>query len=169
MTVRTAELVIAIALLIGSIAVAIKAAELNVGWVPGRGPGAGAWPFWLAVGMGLSCVWTLVRWVRHVTPESRSQEPFIHSDTLPIVAITVGALLGLLIGIHIIGMYFSLALFMLFYVRFVGRHSWPVTIAVVIGTPVFIFCLFEWALTTSLPKGLSMFEPLYYPIYDLIY
>ena len=34
-------------------------------------------------------------------------------------------------------------------------------------TPVFIFCLFDWALTIPLPKGIS--EPLFYPIYDLIY
>lgn len=81
----------------------------------------------------------------------------------------MGGLFGLLIGIHIIGMYASLALFMVFYIRFVGRHSWLVTALFAIGTPVFMFCLFEWALTTSLPKGLAMFEPLYYPLYDLMY
>jgi hypothetical protein len=38
---------------------------------------------------------------------------------------------------------------------------------VTIGVPVFIFCMFEWALTIPLPKAIS--EPLFYPIYDLIY
>jgi len=30
-----------------------------------------------------------------------------------------------------------------------------------------MFLLFEWALATTLPKGIS--EPLFYPLYDLIY
>ncbi|MFN0262915.1 tripartite tricarboxylate transporter TctB family protein [Tepidamorphus sp. 3E244] len=159
----------AIFLLLASIAIAIKSTELNIGWIPGRGPGAGMWPFYLALGMALSCLWTLWRWYRRTTPESRSEEPFLSKETMPIVAITVGALFGLLVGIHIIGMYLSIALFMVFYIGFVGRHSWLVTAAFAIGTPIFMFCLFEWALTTTLPKGLEMFEPFYYPLYDLMY
>lgn len=169
MTTKTAELSMAIFLLLASIALMYKSSELNIGWISGRGPGAGMWPFYLALGMALSCVATIYRWYKRATPESRNEEPFLSSETFPIVAITVGSLLGLLIGIHIIGIYFSLAAFMIFYIGFVGRHNWLTTMLISIGTPIFIFCLFEWALTTSLPKGLSMFEPLYYPIYDLIY
>ena len=169
MTTKTAELSMAIFLLLASIALMFKSAELNIGWIPGRGPGAGMWPFYLSLGMALSCLAIMYRWYKRVTPESRNEDPFLSPETFPIVAITTGALIGLLVGIHIIGIYFSLALFIVFYVGYVGRHSWGLTAALAIGTPVFIFCLFEWALTTTLPKGLEMFEPLYYPIYDLIY
>jgi hypothetical protein len=79
----------------------------------------------------------------------------------------VVALVGLLIGTYYIGIYFSLILFLLFFVRIMGRQSWPITLGIALLTPVFIFCLFDWALTIPLPKGLS--EPLFYPIYDLIY
>lgn len=167
MTVRTAELLMAIALALLSVAFMVKSTELNIGWVPERGPGAGAWPFWLSLGMLAASLATLFRWFRGVTPESRSSELFMSRSAVSIVGTAVAALTALLIGIHYIGIYFSLILFLAFFVRIMGRHSWPTTLAIALLTPVFIFCLFEWALTIPLPKGLS--EPLFYPIYDLIY
>src|SRR5690606_32262108 len=68
MTVRTAELLVAIVLAIMSAGIMWKSTELNIGWVRGSGPGGGAWPFWLAAGMLGTCVWTIVRWIRRVTP-----------------------------------------------------------------------------------------------------
>jgi hypothetical protein len=167
MTVRTVELLMVIALSLLSLAFMLKSTELNIGWVPGRGPGAGAWPFWLSVGMLAASLATLYRWFRGATPESRSTEVFMSRSAVSIVGTAVAALTALLIGIHVIGIYISLILFLLFFVRIVGRHSWPTTLGIALLTPVFIFCLFEWALTIPLPKALS--EPLFYPIYDLIY
>jgi hypothetical protein len=167
MTVRTAELLMAIALTLLSVAFMVKSAELSIGWVPGRGPGAGAWPFWLSLGMLITCLATIYRWFKGVTPESRSTEVFMTKGAVSIVGTAVAALTALLIGIQTIGIYFSLILFLLFFIRIVGRHAWLTTLAIALLTPVFIFCLFEWALTIPLPKGLS--EPLFYPIYGLIY
>jgi hypothetical protein len=167
MTVRTAELVMAIVLALASIGLMIKSNELNIGWVAGRGPGAGAWPFWLAFGMLLCCIATLVRWYLGLTPESRNLDLFMSRETVKIVGVSAGAILFLLSATHVIGIYFALVLFLLFYIRFVGRHTWPLTIMLTIGIPVFIFCLFEWALKIPLPKSFT--EPMFYPIYDLMY
>src|SRR5690606_28224352 len=133
------------------------------------GPGGGAWPFWLAAGMLGTCVWTIVRWIRRVTPQSRSREVFMTADTLAIVGPVVVGLVLLMAGTHLIGMYFSVFFFMIGFVRFLGRHSWTTTIALAIAAPVVMFCLFEWALTTTLPKGDIVPEWIYYPLYDLIY
>lgn len=167
MTVRTAELLMAIATIVISIALMIKSAENHIGWVAGRGPGAGFWPFWLATVMMLASVWTLVRWFMRVTPESRNLEAFIARDSMPIVFVTVAALIFLVGASHIIGLYFALLVFLFFYMKAVGGHSWMLTIILSVATPVFIFLLFEWALSIPLPKGYS--EPLFYPIYDLMY
>lgn len=167
MTVRTAELVMAILLILASIALMIKSAENQIGWVQGRGPGAGAWPFWLSAVMLLSCIATLIRWFRGATPESRNYDSYIDRDTLFLVGITVGALLVLLGLTHIIGLYASLMLFLLFYLKVVGRHGWGLSVALTVGIPLFIFGLFEWALTIPLPKAMS--EPLFYPVYDVMY
>jgi putative tricarboxylic transport membrane protein len=167
MTVRTAELLVAVILAIISAGIMWKSTELNVGWVRGSGPGGGAWPFWLATGMLLCCIWTIVRWVRRVTPQSRSTEIFMTSDTMAIIGPIVVGLVLLMVGTHTIGMYFSVFIFMIAFVRFLGRHSWVTTFSLAVAAPVVMFVLFEWALTTSLPKGIS--EPLFYPLYDLIY
>lgn len=167
MTVRTAELLMAIATIVISLAFMWKSTELSIGWVPQKGPGSGAWPFWLSTGMLLASIATLVRWFRKTTPESRSDEAYISRTALYVVGVSVGALLFLLIATHFVGIYIALLFFLFFYLRFVGRHGWVTTLSLTIGVPVFIFCLFEWALTIPLPKAIS--EPLFYPIYDLIY
>ena len=167
MTVRTAEFLMAIVLTLCSIALMIKSAELKIGWIEGRGPGSGAWPFWLATGMLLCCLTILWRWFRRITPESRNTSLYMTRETMVIVGTSAGAILFLLAATHWIGLYFSLVLFLLFYLRFVGRHTWVLTIILTIGIPVFIFCLFEWALKIPLPKAIT--EPLFYPIYDLMY
>ena len=167
MTVRTAELLMGILTALASIGLMVKSAELNIGWVPERGPGSGAWPFWLSAGMLLASLATIVRWFRKLTPESRSLDLYMSRDTVVVVGISAGAILFLLAATHWIGIYASLMLFLLFYIKFVGRHSWAMTVALTIGIPVFVFCLFEWALKIPLPKSIS--EPLFYPIYDLMY
>ena len=167
MTVRQAEMAMAIILALCSIALMVKSADLNIGWIEGRGPGSGAWPFWLSSGMLLCCLWTMVRWFRRITPESRNTELYMTRDTVVIVGTSAGAILFLLGATHFIGIYASLVLFLLFYIRYVGRHKWLLTITLTIGIPVFIFCLFEWALKIPLPKSIT--EPLFYPIYDLMY
>jgi hypothetical protein len=73
----------------------------------------------------------------------------------------------LLSATHFIGLYLSLMVFLLFYIKYIGRHTWTVTICLMIGVPVFVFCLFEWALQIPLPKAGT--ESWFYPIYDLMY
>ena len=167
MTVRKAELLMAIATILMSLGFMWKSTELHISWVPDKGPGSGFWPFWLSAGLLMASTWTLVRWFLKQTPESRSEEPYLPREAIYVVGISVGAILFLLIAIHIIGIYLGLLFFMLFYVKFVGRHGWPLTLSLTFGVPVFIFCLFEWALTIPLPKAMT--EEWFYPVYDLIY
>ena len=167
LTVRTAELATALICALCSIGLMVKSAELNIGWVEGRGPGAGAWPFWLSAGMLAASLVTVWRWFRRRTAQSRSLEPYISRESVLVVGVSAGSILFLLVATHLIGLYAALFLFLLFYLQFVGRHSWPLTAALMIALPVFIFCLFEWALKIPLPKSIT--EPLFYPIYDLMY
>lgn len=167
MTVRTAELLMAIFLALASIGFMVKSSENYIFWVPGRGMGAGAWPFWLSAGMLLSCIWTIVRWFRRVTPESRSSLIFMNYTSVYFVGVSVVALTLLLIGTHFIGIYFSLAVFLFFFIRILGKNSWITSIAVSVLLPIGTFLFFEWALRIPLPKGYS--EPLFYPIYAIIY
>ena len=160
MSVRTAELLMGFATLFVALGLMahVYFDGLTIGWVEGRGPGAGMWPFWLSFGMALAAIATIVRWFQGATPESRRLDPFIAPETVFLVVISAVALFCFLVLITYVGTYFALMIFMLFYVRFLGRHSWAMSLALVFGTPIFVYLLFEVALTKYLPKGLPMFE-----------
>ena len=148
-----------------SIGMMVKSAELPIGWLPREGPGGGAFPFWLSAGMLACCVWIVINWVRKTSPISVSDEPYMDRQTLILFIIAAGALAVMIGLIHIIGVYFSVPLFLIYYIRFIGRHTWPTTIALAVLTPVAAFFFFEVALTITLPKGYT--EPLFYPLYDM--
>ena len=160
MSTRTAELLMGFCTLALSLGLmwSVYTDGLNIGWVDGRGPGAGVWPFWLALGMAGTSVWTLVRWFRGATPESRNPEPYIDPESFGLVAISFIALTVMLVLVGIVGTYIAIALFLGFYMRFVGGHSWRITTGMVIGAVIFIYFLFEWQLTKYLPKGWKVFE-----------
>ncbi|MGE4660442.1 MAG: tripartite tricarboxylate transporter TctB family protein [Arenicellales bacterium] len=160
MSTRTAELLAGIGLLVFSLVLmwTVYTDGLTIGWVEGRGPGAGVWPFWLSLGMALTSLWTVVRWVRRTTAESRNETPYIDSDPFALVAVSFVALTAMIFLVTIVGTYIAIALFLGFYMRFIGKHTWGMTTASVIGAVIFIYFLFEWQLTKYLPKGLPIFE-----------
>lgn len=164
---RKAELYMAVVMALFSVYLMWKSAELPIGWIPEEGPGGGAFPFWLALGMLICCIAIMVRWWRRTSPPSRSTSPFMDRETFVLFA-TVSLALAAMIGlIHIVGTYVSLPLFMAFYMRYLGRHSWKLVAPMAAATPVVAFLFFEVALRKTLPKGIT--EPLFYPIYELMY
>lgn len=168
MSVRKAELLMACVLILLSAGLMYKSTDgLAIGWIRGSGPGSGAWPFWLSTIMLLASIATLIRAWKRVTPQSRSNEIFMDRYTVQIVGITVLALTVLLLLTHWIGLYISLVGFLFFYFKIMGRHSWVTSILLTVLIPVGVFIFFEAMLVIPLPKGIS--EPLFYPIYDLIY
>jgi len=161
---RRAEFVMAAVMAVFSLYLMWKSAELPIGWEPERGPGGGAFPFWLSFGMLISCLVIIWRAIRRVTPESRSGEAYMDPTSLKLFAISAGSLGVMLLLINWIGVYGAVPLFLIFYVRFVGRHSWLTTGILAAATPVFTFFFFEIGLKILLPKGYT--EPLFYPLYE---
>ncbi len=164
---RRAELVMAVVLAAFSGYLMWKSAELPIGWIPKRGPGPGAFPFWLGAGMLACCAWIILRWLRGGGPQASSDEPYMDRHALNQFLLGAGSL-GVMIGlIHVIGVYGAVPLFLIFYMRVLGGHTWLKTGLMAILTPVATFLFFEIALQITLPKGYT--EPMFYPIYDLIY
>jgi putative tricarboxylic transport membrane protein len=162
---RRAELLMAVVLGLFSAYLMWKSAELPIGWIPGEGPGGGAFPFWLAAGMLLSTVWILVRALRGLTPQSQSSEPYFDSQSAVLIGLVVGALVLMIALIHWIGVYGAIPLFFVFYMKIIGRHSWLQTAVFAILAPIVTFFFFEILLHITLPKGAT--EALFYPLYDI--
>ena len=164
---RLAELLMAIVMGLFSVYLMIKSAELPIGWIPEQGPGGGAFPFWLSVGMLLCCIAMVINWLRKSSPPARSTEAYMSPQAWKQFAISAGSL-GVTIGLfHIIGVYFAIPMYLIFSMRTMGGHSWRLCGAVAFGVVVVTFLFFEITLNIVLPKGVT--EPLFYPLYDIFF
>ena len=62
-----------------------------------------------------------------------------------------------------------MAIFLLYYLRFLGRHSWFLTFSMAISLPIVFFVFFEGLMRITLPKGMPFMNPVFTPLYRLIY
>ncbi len=149
-----------------SIYLMVKSMELPIGWIEDEGPGGGMWPFWLAVIMLISCIGILFNWFRKHGPVASSTKVYIESHVVGEVAAVAIALVITVALFSWIGIYGALPLFLIFYLRFMGKHSWKLTALLTVLIPVVIFYFFEITLKIILPKGIT--EPLFLPLYKLL-
>lgn len=165
---RKAEFLMAVAMGIFSLYLMWKSAELPIGWISGEGPGGGAWPFWLSAVMAVCCGIILFNWYRRTSPPSKSEDVYMDRGTLIAVGLVAGSLIVSVALFYVIGVYGALPLFLVFYVRYLGKHSWPVTAAMATLTPIATFFFFDIALKITLPKGLPIVEEtIFYPLYKI--
>ncbi|MCH9806972.1 MAG: tripartite tricarboxylate transporter TctB family protein [Alphaproteobacteria bacterium] len=170
-----AELLLALTFAALSAYLMIKSAELPIGWIPDEGPGGGAWPFWLSAVMLGSCIWVLVNWVLRIGPVANNDGPLFEAGMFAPVFLVAAALticIGLIEGIGVggfggIGFYGALPLFLAFYLKVMGNHSWMTTILTAVLVPVVTFLFFEIMLKITLPKGMT--DPLFIPVYAFFY
>jgi len=164
---RRAELTMAVVLGLFSLYLMYlsQVPPLSIGWVPKKGPGAGAFPFWLSLGMLICCVAIFLRGLWRMTPQSRSRDVFMDRQTMINVGITVAAIFTMLLLTHFIGAYFAMFLFFAFYLGYFGKHKLSTTLAVSLLFPTAVFFLFESGMKILLPKGYA--EPLFIPLYKM--
>ena len=162
---RRAEIITAGILAVISIYLMWKSAELPIGYTIGEGPGGGFWPFWLSAIMFLSTVLIAFNWFRRTSPPSQSSEPFLDGYGKKMVALVAGGLTAFIGLIHFIGFYGAMPLFLIYYIRFLGRHGWFATLTIALLAPTFTFFFFDVAMRIVLPKG--YLEPLFIPLYHI--
>ena len=167
MSVRTAELLMAIMMGTFSIYLMYKSAELPIGWIEDEGPGGGYWPFWLSTIMLICCLGILYNWFRKHGPIATSDKIYIEPHVLVDVAAVATSLIVTVGLFSFVGIYGALPLFLIFYLRFLGKHSWKLTSALTISIPIVIFYFFEITLKIILPKGIT--EPLFIPLYKIFF
>lgn len=144
---RAADIVTAsILILLGGL-VLTDALRLGVGW-GSDGPNSGFFPFWLALIMVLSCAVIIVQAARK--PAGR---PFVTREKVgPVFKVLWPATASVML-IHWVGLYVSSALYIGFYMRWVGRHTWSAVVLLAFGIPVTIFLVFEKWFYVPMPKG----------------
>ena len=119
---RAADVATASFLMILGTVVLVEAIRLGFRWGP-DGPQSGFFPFWLAVVVIVHSAAILVRSLR-----KRSTEPFATRDQLYRVLTVAWPAAAMVLFTHFIGLYVAAALYLAFYMRLVGRHSWVATV-----------------------------------------
>ena len=144
---RTADLTTALVLMAGGGLVMWDSLRLGIGWGT-DGPQSGFFPFWLAVLLIASCaVIALQAW------RSTNPAPLVTRERLKPVLTTLLPATGFVVLTQFVGLYVGTAVFMGFYMRWIGRYPWVAVILVSVLFPLLTFIVFERWFLVPMPKG----------------
>jgi putative tricarboxylic transport membrane protein len=144
---RAADLITASLLIFLGSLVLVDAMRLGIGWGI-DGPKSGFFPFWLALIMIVCCVIIMAQQALKTT-----RHTFVNREKLrPVLTVLWPATLAVVL-MQWLGLYVASALYMGFYMRWVGRHSWAVVVLLSLGVPLVTFWIFERWFYVPMPKG----------------
>ena len=136
----------AVLTLLGGVVV-LDSMRIGIGW-GSDGPRSGFFPFWLGVILiGASVTIGLQAWRRSTST------PFVTREQLGPVLKVLWPATAMVLLIKPLGLYVAAALYLGFYMRWVGRHSWAAVVLCAIGVPLLTFVVFELWFLVPMPKG----------------
>lgn len=141
------DLVTASVLLALGVLVIAEGVRMGIGWGP-DGPEGGFVPFWLAVILTLCSASVVVRALRR-----NSRERFATRQQLSCVLQVMLPATVMILLVPWIGLYVAGGLYTVLYMRFGGRHSWALSVALPIVVLLLFFLVFEKWFLVPLPKG----------------
>jgi hypothetical protein len=144
---RAADIALASALMLVGVLVLGEAIRLGFRWGE-DGPESGFFPFWLAVVVIAHTIAIVVRAIRR-----HSAEPFATREQLRKVLVVAAPAAAMVALTQFIGLYVAALLYLGFYMRLVGRHSWASTAGLSVAIPLVTFLVFEKWFLVPLPKG----------------
>ena len=147
--VRAAEVATAAVFFALGAIVIYDSARLGFGWKE-DGPQAGYFPFYIGA---IICASALVNLVAALVALQRKDRTFVEVGQLKLVlsVLVPSAVYVALIGW--IGIYVASALYVAFFMRWLGKYDWWKLIAVSVGNSAFFYVIFEIWFKIPLPKG----------------
>jgi hypothetical protein len=145
----TVEAAVAAILLALGLVTASESWRLGARWTD-DGPGAGYFPFYIALVMSLASAGILIRALRQ---RSAGTEVFVDRRSLrQVLQVLVPAALYVL-AVQFIGIYVASALYIALFMVLLGRFDWPRSLGVGLGVCVVFFLMFEVWFKVPLFKG----------------
>jgi hypothetical protein len=126
----------------------IGSLKVGVGW-GAEGPKAGFFPFYISLIVLISCAVNFVGVLREYT----GREVFAEWSQIRQVLSIVVPTAVYVFAVPILGMYLSSGLLVGVFMKWLGRYSWPMVLAIAIGVPIVAFLMFERWFLVPLPKG----------------
>src|SRR5712691_10852517 len=144
---RAANLTTALVLIASGALVIWDSVRIGIGWGT-DGPKSGFFPFWLALILIVTCGIIIAQ-----TFWRSSREVFVTREQFGPVLKVFWPATAMVVLTHFVGLYVASALYVGFYMRWVGRHSWLAVVVLSIGIPVATFLTFEQWFLVPMPKG----------------
>ena len=148
---RTVLVDLAVAALIFALGalVAYDSSRLGSGWAS-DGPQSGYFPFRIGV---LLCICGLVVFAQGLLRLKIDRAVFVTNEQLKQVLVILLPSTAYVLGIQLIGIYVSSAVFIGLFMLIAGKYSWLRSVAVGLGVSVGSFLMFEIWFKIPLPKG----------------
>ena len=144
---RAADLTTAAVLIAGGLLVIWDSLRIGVGWGT-DGPKSGFFPFWLALIMVGACLVIAAKAYRRA-----DRTRFVRPGAIaPVLKVLLPAT-AFVLSTHWIGLYAATVVYMGFYMRWIGRHSWLSVIVVSVTVAAVTFYVFEIWFLVPMPKG----------------
>jgi hypothetical protein len=147
-TVLVELVVAAIVFALGAL-VAYDSYRLGSGWAS-DGPQSGYFPFYIGL---FTCICGAVVFAQGLHRLKTDQQVFVTPSQLKQVLVILLPSTVYVLGVQLIGIYVSSALFITMFMRLAGKYSWIRSIAVGVGVSVSAFVMFEIWFKIPLPKG----------------
>ena len=149
---KKAEIVCALAILTWAGLILRESTRLNIGWEP-SGPGAGFFPFWLSAGLIFAAGAVLIRALRGGPVSTLATRRFIPEGALRSLLKVVLPMAGTILLMELLGFYAAAVLYLGLSTRWIGRHRWPLVLAVSLLLPLVTYVVIERWFLVPLPKG----------------
>jgi len=148
---RTVLVELAVAAIIFALGalVAYDSYRLGSGWAS-DGPQSGYFPFYIGL---FICICSTVVLAQGLLRRNTDQQVFVTVSQVKQVLVILLPSTVYVLGVQLIGIYVSSALFIALFMRIAGKYSWIRSVAVGAGVSVSAFVMFEIWFKIPLPKG----------------
>lgn len=143
------DLVVAAAIFAFGALLVYDSNRLGSGWGI-EGPQAGYFPFYIGL---LICVSSVVVFVQGLVRLKSDRKIFVSIPQFKQVLIILVPSTAYVLGVQLIGIYISSAVFIGLFMKIFGKYSWLRSVTVGLAVSVIAFLMFEIWFTIPLPKG----------------
>jgi hypothetical protein len=147
---KSAELAVAALFFVFGALVIYDSLRLGAGWQEVHGPRPGYFPFYIGL---LICIASVVNFARALLVPAEKNKTFVQVGQLKLVLTVLIPTAIFAAAVTWIGIYTSAALFIAFFMIWLGKYAWWKAAAVSIGTVVVFYLVFEIWFKVPLPKG----------------
>lgn len=145
----TVDMVVAALIFALGALVVYESRRLGASWAS-DGPEAGYFPFYIGA---ILCVCSLAIFAQSLLKLKSDRQVFVTGEQFKLVLVVLVPTTAYAVGVWLVGIYVSSALFIVLFMRFAGHYTWLRSVAVCAIVSLTSFVMFEIWFKIPLPKG----------------